>query len=175
MFPLSFLSNRILVRAWEIFMLWRVMINRRVEAMTCFGWIWNFRLKLLMHVFTELELKNKQKIHLHIYYFWVFICILKVLANLMDHGGHASFVDYDGQVFIPILNITFPFWSAFYCTIAQITYLQDQAQKHNAVWQREKMILGLLFLSVNAIGKWLYDVDWGRMSTKSFNCRGFNF
>ena len=49
----------------------------------------------------------------------------------MDHGGHASFVDYDGQVFIPILNITFPLWSAFYCTIAQITYLQNQAQKHN--------------------------------------------
>ena len=103
----------------------------------------------------------------------MFICILKVLANLMNHRGHASFVDYDGQVFIPILNITFPFWSAFYCTIAQITYLQDQAQKHNTVWQREKMILGLLFLSVNAIWKWLYDVDWGRMSTKSFICRGF--
>ena len=55
------------------------------------------------------------------------------MDNLIDHSSHASFVDYDGQVFIPILNITFPFWSAFYCAIAQITYLQNQAQKHNTV------------------------------------------
>ena len=47
----------------------------------------------------------------------------------MDHSGHASFVDYDRQVFIPILNITFPFWSAFYCYSAEITYLQNQALK----------------------------------------------
>lgn len=85
---------------------------------------------------------NNKNILTFVYWF----VLWTVLDNLMDHGGHASFVDYDGQVFIPILNITFPFWSAFYCTIAQITYLQNQAQKHNADWQK-KMILGLLFIS----------------------------
>ena len=96
----------------------------------------------------------------------------KVLDNLMDHGGHASFVDYDGQVFIPILNITFPFWSAFYCTIAQITYLQNQAQKHNTVWQ-EKMILSLLFISKCYLKMIVCLADWGRMSTKRSIQRSF--
>lgn len=90
----------------------------------------------------------------------------------MDHGGHASFVDYDGQVFIPILNITFPFWSAFYCTIAQITYLQNQAQKHNTVWQ-EKMILSLLFISKCYLKMIVCRADWGRMSTKRSIQRSF--
>ena len=90
----------------------------------------------------------------------------------MDHGGHASFVDYDGQVFIPILNITFPFWSAFYCTIAQITYLQNQAQKHNTVWQ-EKMILSLLFISKCYLKMIVCLADWGRMSTKRSIQRSF--
>ena len=90
----------------------------------------------------------------------------------MDHGGHASFVDYDGQVFIPILNITFPFWSAFYCTIAQITYLQNQAQKHNTVWQ-EKMIPSLLFISKCYLKMIVCRADWARVSTKRSIQRSF--
>ena len=112
-----------------------------------------------MHVFRELYTTNNKNILTFVYWF----VFWKVLDNLMDHGGHASFVDYDGQVFIPILNITFPFWSAFYCTIAQITYLQNQAQKHNTDWQK-KMILCLLFISKCYL-KMI--VDWGKMSTKS--------
>ena len=63
----------------------------------------------------------------------------------MDHSGHASFVDYDRQVFIPILNITFPFWSAFYCYSAEITYLQNQALKtQHSLTFGQKMMFRLL-------------------------------
>ena len=134
----------------------------------CFDWKWEFRQNVLNVFRLENYTSNNKNILTFVYWF----VFWKVLDNLMDHGGHASFVDYDGQVFIPILNITFPFWSAFYCTIAQITYLQNQAQKHNTVWQ-EKMILSLLFISKCYLKMIVCRADWGRMSTKRSIQRSF--
>ena len=71
-FPLSFLSNLILVKLWEIFMLWRVMINKGVEAMTCFDWILEFRLDTYARFWTE-ELKQQKYTYTYILFFSVYL------------------------------------------------------------------------------------------------------